>query len=135
MPHNSSSSGVATATGTAAPAAATTAVEAAPEPTVGGTAQTPEGVPEDVLEESEEKPEMVLEPVPGVVPEEVPLEGAMIIMRAAAPSSSYGAPATSSLAPHVAAATGVTTGAVVDWRWSWGILPFMRQMTFPWMRL
>jgi hypothetical protein len=43
IPHNSSSSGVATSTGTAAPAAGTTAVTVAPGLAVGGLPQTPKG--------------------------------------------------------------------------------------------
>jgi hypothetical protein len=75
--------------GTTAPATGTTATEAVvgvtPGPATGGGPQTPEEVPEDVLEESEEEPEMTSEPVP----EGVPAEGAMIIMRVAAPSPSH----------------------------------------------
>jgi hypothetical protein len=51
-----------------------------------------------VLEETEE-PKMAPEPVPEVVPEEVPAEGGMIAARAASPSPSHGAPASSSPAP------------------------------------
>jgi hypothetical protein len=90
-------SGVATVVSSVAPAAGTTVlavvVEAALELVAGDMPQTPKGVPEDVLEESE----MVSEPVPEVVP----VEGAMIITYAAAPSLPYGAAEASSPAPHL----------------------------------
>jgi hypothetical protein len=109
IPHNSSSSGVATSMGTAAPAVGTTAVTVAPGLAVGGLPQTPKGVPEDVLEEVEEEPEMVLE----LVPEVVLVEGAMITVRAAAPSPPCGASAASSLVPRAVAVAGATSNAMV----------------------
>jgi hypothetical protein len=99
-----------------APTAGTTAVavavEVAPGPAVDDMPQTPEGVLEDVLEESEEEPEMASEPVLEVVPEEVLVEGVMIVVHAVAPSP-HGAAAASSPAPRVATTTGATVGVVV----------------------
>jgi hypothetical protein len=92
------------------PTAATTAVEAAPGSAVGSIPHTPKGVPEDVLEESEEEPKMAPESVPKVVPKEVLVEGAMIVVRLAAPSPSHGAPVASSPAPRAAATTSAAAG-------------------------
>jgi hypothetical protein len=109
---------VATATGTAAPTTGTTTAEAAIRvtsgPAIGGEPQTPKGALEGMLEESEEEPEMALELVPKVVPEEVPAEGAMIIVHAVAPSPSYGAPASFSSAPRIAAVAGAASGAGLE---------------------
>jgi hypothetical protein len=114
--HNSSSSSVATATGTAASIAGTTIVEAAIKVTPGTATddgpQTLEGVPKDVLEESEEEPEMV--PEPEVVLEEVPADGAMIVVRAATPSPSHGAPAPSSPVPRIAIGAGTASGTGLE---------------------
>jgi hypothetical protein len=100
--------------GTAAPTIGTTATEATirvtPGPVIGGEPQTPKGVLEDVMEEFEEEPRMALE----LVPEEVPVEGAMITMRAAAPSLSHDTPASFSPAPRIAAAKGAASGAVLE---------------------
>jgi hypothetical protein len=71
--------------------------------------QTPEGVCEDVLEELEEEPDMAS----GPVPEEVPVEGAMIVAHAASPSPLHGAATASSPAPRAAAATGIAVGVAV----------------------
>jgi hypothetical protein len=51
--------------------------------------------------------------VPEVVSEEVPVEGAMIAVRTAAPSPPRGASAASSLAPHAAAAVGTAANTTV----------------------
>jgi hypothetical protein len=51
--------------------------------------------------------------VPKVVSEEVPVEGTMITVRAAAPSPPRGASAASSPAPHAAAAVGAAASATV----------------------
>jgi hypothetical protein len=64
-----------------------------------------------VLELSKEEPDMAPELVPEVVLEEVPMEGAMIVVRTAAPSPSHGAPAMSSSAPHAATAVGAAASA------------------------
>jgi hypothetical protein len=98
-------SSVALATGTTT---LVVVVEVAPELAAGDMPQTPEEVPEDMLEESEEEPEMVSEPVPEVVP----VEGAMIITHAAAPSPPHGVAEASSSAPRVAAAADATTVVV-----------------------
>jgi hypothetical protein len=75
--------------------------------------QTPEGVCEDVLEELEEEPDMASGPVPELVPEEVPVEGAMIVAHTASPSPPHGAATASSPAPRAAAATGIAVGVAV----------------------
>jgi hypothetical protein len=87
---------------------------ATPGPATDDGPQTPKGVPEDVMEESEEEPEMAPEPVPEVVSEEVPAEGAMIAVHAAAPSPSHGALAPSSPVPRIAAGTGDVSDAGLE---------------------
>jgi hypothetical protein len=81
----------------------------APGPAVSDMPQTPEGVCEDVLEELEEEPDMASRPVP----EEVPVEGAMIVAHAASPSPPHGAATASSPAPRAATAIGIAVGVAV----------------------
>jgi hypothetical protein len=50
---------------------------------------------------------------PEPVPEEVPVEGVMIVAHAAAPSPPHGASATSSPAPRAAAAASAAVGVAV----------------------
>jgi hypothetical protein len=95
---------------TAASTAGTTTVEATVGATLGsatgGEPWSPEGVPEDVLEESEM--------APGLVPEEAPVEGAMVVARLVAPPPSHGARAPFSPAPCTTATTGAATGAGLE---------------------
>jgi hypothetical protein len=78
----------------------------------GDMPQTPEGVLEDVFKESEEVPEMLSELAPEVVLDEVPMEGAMIVMHVVGPSLPHGATEASSPAPHIAASVGATSSVV-----------------------
>jgi hypothetical protein len=116
--HSSSSSGAVTTICIAAPTTSTTTTEATirvtPGPVIGGEPQTPKGVLEDVMEEFEEEPRMAPELAPEVVPEEVLVEGAMITVRAVAPSPSHDTPASFSPAPRIAAAKGAASSAVLE---------------------